>query len=221
MKRFLLLILWVHLFDVKAQRLRLKPESLNTVSLGTDLSQLNYYFSTDVPNLHFGLWGQYKYNQALGLQAAYGINRTGSERSQGYSNLDDYQSSGFYLKIGPEFSFRVARNKYKRFCIGFMYNQIDYRESGVFTIKDPYWGDYVYEFRSVKNNFSTYSFNIAYQFGKKNWQMKVQIYDLLYNSDFSKLKNNGVINGFPSPFIPGLGYRSGGINLLLYFNLMK
>ena len=51
--------------------------------------------------------------------------------------------------------------------------------------------------------------------------MKVQIYDLLYNSDFSKLKNNGVINGFPSPFIPGLGYRSGGINLLLYFNLMK
>lgn len=221
MRYRLLLLFILHIGAVSAQRLNLKPDLLNTVSLGTDLSQLNYYFSKDAPNLHFGLWGQYKYNQALGLQAAYGINRTGSERGRGYSNLDGYESSGIYLKIGPEFSFRVARNKYKRFCFGFMYNQISYSESGVFTIKEPYWGDYVYEFRSVKNNFNAFTFNIAYQFGKKNWQMKIQIYDLLFNSDFAKLKNNGVINGFPSPFVPGLGYRSGGINFLLYFNLMR
>ncbi|HEY1046085.1 MAG TPA: hypothetical protein VGF79_06560, partial [Bacteroidia bacterium] len=121
----------------------------------------------------------------------------------------------------PELSFRVARNKYKRLCFGFMYNLISYRESGVFIIEEPYWGDYVYEFNSVKNSFSTYTFNIAYQFGRKNWQMKVQLYDVLYNSAFGKMKNNDVVEGFTSPFIPGLGYRSGGINLLLYFNLTK
>lgn len=193
-------------------------ELIELWSVGTDLSQFNYYVTGQKQGLNFATQLQYKPFRFLTFNNVLGYNEVNDERGQGFVSLNQYNSKGAYVKLGFDVSLGIARYKpNNRFFIGYQWGYLRFSESGVFQMGNLYWSNFNLPYTRQKASYSAHEFIFGYQWIKDNWGIRIQGYAMHDKPNAKISKPNGIIDGYKSPFIPGYGYRRGGVNVILLF----
>jgi hypothetical protein len=191
------------------------------LNVGLDLSQFSYLLDQKKKELNVGIFAQYKPYYLLGFNTSLIYNHVRSPRSNGYKNLEDYHSRGTCLKLGFDLSIRLSRRKRDtRGFIGYQACLVGYKESGRFEI-DNYWGKYTSDFETRWRTGYAGEVIFGFQFLKGRWLLRPQVYIVFDNNDRRISRNDAVLNGYSSPFVPGFGYRRGGLNFILVCKLKQ
>lgn len=199
---------------------QIKLENINHLGLGLDLSQFNYYVSSGKIGPNLGVVGYFKPFNFVSLNGGVYVNDINEQRGNGYSNLSDYRSVGTCFKIGPELSLRVLKNKgHRRLTWGYNYSLVSFRESGHFKIKEDYWGDHNYFFKTPNRSINLWEYTLGYQFTKERITVKTQVYAIFDSSDRKLREKNNNVEVYDPVFVPGYGFVRGGLNLNVYYRL--
>jgi hypothetical protein len=215
----LYIVLYSILGDCRAYADSSSSPKIRQLNVGLDLAQFNYYLDTHKTGFNAGGFAQYKPYYFLGLNAALVYNNVHTTRSNGYFNLKSYNSRGICLKLGFDASVRLSRRKRDtRALIGFQSDLVAYKESGSFVIEN-YWGNHINTFETRTRLVRVTEINFGFQFLFGRCILRPQVYSIFGMDDESASRNESVMRNYSSPFIPGLGFRRGGLNLLLVYTL--
>jgi hypothetical protein len=203
---------------IKPLELKLMP--IQQFNAGIDLAQFTYNLHPETRGLNAGLFAQYKPFYFLGFHANLIYNNVRSQGSQDYYNLFDYQSRGTCLKLGSDLSLRLGvRRRDTRAFIGGQVSLVRYEESGRFQWEN-YWGEHDQPFNTGFSTAVAGEFLCGLQFQMKKCIFRTQFY-IVSNPDNRYISSNdSVLEGYKSPFIPGLGYWRRGLNLVLLYKFL-
>lgn len=211
-------VLFLLVSELSAQKL-FNLEPLNTLNVGVDFSQVLYYVSSKGTGVNLGVSAQYKPYNFVELNASIISNHVRKQGGIRHYNAFEYYSKGYCVKIGATLSARISQKyRTKRIFLGWNTAFASIEEKGSFSFPDLYWSPYVFNIESKRSFIGLDEIVCGLQFPIKKTLLKIQLYSILAKDEarISYIKNDQ-IGRFYSPFIPGFGYRRGGLNLMLLF----
>jgi hypothetical protein len=183
---------------------------------GVDLAQLNYYAGSNEKNFNFGINYQYRPVRFLSLNTALIYNHVNYQRSNQYQNIYDYNSKGICFKLGYDVSLGLSNDKKTRLFIGHQLGILNFKETGDIKIKN-FWGDYnKYFFNKPKTSHAT-EIIVGVKTNIKKAHLIFQFYSMFLPSDSRVSTQDEIAYGYKSIFLPGYGFKRGGLNLILGF----
>lgn len=194
----------------------LKIQTLNAHYFGIDISQFNYYFGAGKKGFNMGICHSYKPLHFLSFNSSLTYNNVHYQHKKGYYNLTQYNSKGVCLKLGTDLSLRLSPSRKTRAFIGCQYGLLNFKESGVFTMPN-YWGTYDHYYQTKAKFYSAWEIIWGLKFNIKKVHIKMQLYSLFEYFDPLISYHDEVVEGYQTPFIPGYGFRRGGLNLIVGF----
>lgn len=205
--------------SVKAQGFVYKNTE-NRLHLGLDLAQFSYIKRGDALMPNLGAVLLFKPYNFLGLNASAFYNSVDAADGH-FSNVKSYSSKGTCYKLGFDLSMGISnKNKNSRLFLGYNYCYINFREKAVFSEEDSYWGgsyDFNYEPSTKKTDVLEY--NLGYRTVKGDFQFRLQLY-VMFNHHFRDyLREENELGTYDPIFVPGFGYRAGGLNVILAYNI--
>ncbi len=188
--------------------------SIHKHSFSIDASQLFYIFNNNSPKLNLGLSYHYRPINSLSINSSFFYNAIDRQGDRGYDGLSEYLNKGICIKSGYDISISISKDKKTRLFFGNQFCFIRSKEIGKLEI-NYYWGNYKAKIESQnKNNFA---FETIFGLKKyyKNYFYSIQVYNLSLNRHRIISKREDFLKDYRTPFVPGFGYRSGGVNLLI------
>ncbi|MES2618524.1 MAG: hypothetical protein V4613_11640 [Bacteroidota bacterium] len=190
-------------------------------SLGLDISQFNYLIGTGSKGFNAGVCGQYQPYRFLSINTSLMHNSVNYQRGKWYDRLEKYHSEGVCFKLGFDLSVKISKGeKNTRAFFGYQGMITRYKESGQFEI-DNYWGKYTNTYETKIRQKLAREVIFGLQYNKKQWIIRPQIFSIFAMDDIRISPNDDIVKGYKSPFIPGFGFRRGGINLIVMYRLGK
>jgi len=194
-------------------------EKTNSLNLGVDISPLNYMVSERKRAFNTGFFAQFKPYRFLSFNSSFFIHHVEDVRGQGYPNLTHYASQGHCAKLGFDISLRLNRKKTSRLFMGYQKAWVNYKESGNFILDNGYWGHHEKIFNTGYRDYLVTEFIAGFQFENKHWVFRPQVYNIFFKDDRKISYHDNIVQGYRSPFIPGFGFKRGGINLLFLYKI--
>lgn len=196
-----------------------KYARINQLNVGLDLSQFNYFVGPNKKGFNGSAMAQYKPYYFLGFSASCFYNNVRFQRDQGYRDLLEYDCSGIGTKLGTELSLSLSRKKRdNRMFLGYQVAFVQFRESGLFVKQEQYWGNYYHGFNSKSKQFVANEIIGGFQFSKGKFKIRTQFYGIFFADDSRVSYDHDIIQGYRSPFLPGYGFKRGGLNLFLLYS---
>jgi hypothetical protein len=184
--------------------------------IGVDLAQLNYYVGPNDDNFNFGINYQYQPVRFLSINSALIYNHVNYQRSKYYNNLYNYNSKGVCFKLGYDVSLSLSKDKKTRLFIGHQLGFVNYKETGEIIVKNQ-WGDYHQQFSYQHKTKHATEIILGIKTHIKKVQLIFQFYSMFLPSDKRVSTHDKIASGYRSVFIPGYGFKRGGLNLILGF----
>lgn len=214
MKKSILFTLLIIGHNVKA----LSPfQKSNEWSAGLDISQFNYFINPGKKGLNMGIIGQYRPYRFLSLNGALIRNYTGAQRGQAIGYLNEYISKGSCIKLGFDVSLKIGKSPHgTRLFFGYQGMAIRYNEAGRFE-KTNYWGTYTQNFETETKTVFAREVIFGLQFRSGRITIRPQVYSIFLKDDIRISHDNTIVEGYKSPFVPGLGFRRSGLNFIMLY----